>query len=58
MKRIVLVIICIAISTAMNSCTSDDLEQNIDNKKFKISANSDSGGDQNGQTTIPPLKQN
>jgi len=58
MKRIVLVIICIAISTAMNSCTADDLEQNVDNKKFKISANSDSGGDQNGQTTIPPPKQN
>lgn len=46
----------IVLCNIMNSCTVDDLENNTKNKKLTVIAETDSGGDQNGQITIPPSK--
>lgn len=40
----------------MNSCTTDDLENNTTNEKLQLNVDFDSGGNQNGQTPIPPPK--
>ena len=46
----------IVLCNFLNSCTVDDLENNNKDKKLNVIAEIDSGGDQNGQTTIPPHK--
>ncbi|WP_326936569.1 hypothetical protein [Flavobacterium sp. PL11] len=58
MKKIVLLSVFTATTMLMNSCTTDDLENNLNKEKFIVNASSDSSGDQNGQTTIPPHKKN
>ena len=57
MKRIILVSMCILGTSVMNSCTTDDPEKNTNKEKLPVSANEGVGGDQNGQTPIPPPKQ-
>ena len=56
MKRIILTSMFIVLCNFLNSCTVDDLENNNKDKKLNVIAEIDSGGDQNGQTTIPPHK--
>ena len=48
---------CILGTSVMNSCTTDDPEKNTNKEKLPVSANEGVGGDQNGQTPIPPPKQ-
>ena len=56
MKRIILKSISLIILVTLNSCTTDDLVNNSKNEKLKISAETDSENDQNGQLTTPQSK--
>lgn len=56
MKRIILVSLYILASIVMNSCSTDDLENNTNNEKLKVTADADAEGNQNGQTPIPKPK--
>ena len=56
MKRIILVSLYILASIVMNSCSTDDLENNTHNEKLKVTADADAEGNQNGQTPIPKPK--
>ena len=56
MKRIILVSLYILASIVMNSCSTDDLENNTNNEKLKVTADGDAEGNQNGQTPIPKPK--
>ena len=58
MKKIVLLSMYTVATILLNSCTTEDLENNLNQEKFIINASSDLESDQNGQTTIPPHKKN